>query len=148
MKLSIHQDERIQETEIIINCAYMDKRLQKLTDYIRQYSFSLEGESEGKLYQIPLEQIFYIETVDSRTFLYDCKHTYSSRQTLSSLEEKLKNTTFTRISKSCLLNVSHLKCVAPHVNHRLRAELKNGEQLIISRNYVESLKDKLRKQEE
>ena len=57
MKLSIHQDERIQETEIIINCAYMDKRLQKLTDYIRQYSFSLEGESEGKLYQIPLEQI-------------------------------------------------------------------------------------------
>ena len=36
MKLSIHQDEHITETEIIINCAYVDDRLQKLTDYIRQ----------------------------------------------------------------------------------------------------------------
>ena len=145
MKLSIHQDERIQETEIIINCAYMDKRLQKLTDYIRQYSFSLEGESEGKLYQLPIEEIYYIESVDSKTFLYDHERTYSSRQTLTILEEKLKNMTFVRISKSCLLNVSYLKCVAPYANHRLRAELRSGEQLIISRNYVEALKNKLRK---
>ncbi len=145
MKLSIHQDERIQETEIIINCAYMDKRLQKLTDYIRQYSFSLEGESEGKLYQLPIEEIYYIESVDSKTFLYDHERTYSSRQTLTILEEKLKNMTFVRISKSCLLNVSYLKCVAPYANHRLKAELRSGEQLIISRNYVEALKNKLRK---
>ena len=144
MKLSIHQDERIAETEIIINCAYMDERLQKLADYIRQFSFSLEGESDGKQYQIPIEQIFYIESVDNKTFLYDCERAYSNRQTLSALEEKLRNMTFVRISKSCLLNISYLKCVSPHVNHRLKAELQNGEQLIISRNYVELLKDKLK----
>ena len=145
MKLSIHQDEHITETEIIINCAYVDDRLQKLTDYIRQFSFSLEGEVDGKLYQIPVEQIFYIESVDNKTFIYDCERTYSCRKTLSALEEKLRNMTYIRISKSCLLNISYLKCVAPHVNHRLKAELQNGEQLIISRNYVESLKEKLRK---
>lgn len=145
MKLSIHQGEHIAETEIIINCAYMDERLQKLADYIRQFSFSLEGESDGKLYQIPVEQIFYMETVDNKTFLYSCEHTYSCKQTLSALEEKLRNMTFVRISKSCLLNVSYLKCVSPYINHRLKAELQNGEQLIISRNYVEALKEKLRK---
>lgn len=145
MKLSIHQDERIQETEIIINCAYMDERLQKLTDYIRQYSFSLECEAEGKQYQLPIEEIYYIESVDSKTFLYDHERTYSSRQTLTVLEEKLKNMTFVRISKSCLLNVSYLKCVTPYANHRLKAELRSGEQLIISRNYVEALKNKLKK---
>ena len=145
MKLSIHQDEHFTETEVIINCTYVDKRLQKLTDYIRQYSFSLECESDGNQYQLPIEDIYYIESVDSKTFLYDHEQTYSCRQTLTSLEEKLKNMTFVRISKSCLLNVSYLKCVAPHVNHRMKAELKNGEQLIISRNYVETLKNKLRK---
>lgn len=145
MKLSIHQDEHFTETEIIINCSYVDQRLQKLTDYIRQYSFSLECESEGKQYQLPIEEIFYIESVDSKTFLYDHERTYSSRQTLTVLEEMLKNMTFVRISKSCLLNVSYLKCVAPHINHRLKAELTNGEQLIISRNYVDALKNKLRK---
>ncbi len=91
------------------------------------------------------KQILYLESIDNKTFLYDSEHAYSSRQTLTSLEEKLKNMTFARISKSCLLNVSHLKCVAPHVNHRLKAELKNGEQLIISRSYVEVLKEKLKK---
>lgn len=145
MKLSIHQDEHFTETEVIINCSYVDKRLQKLTDYIRQYSFSLECESGGKQYQLPIEEIFYIESVDSKTFLYDHAQTYSSRQTLTVLEEKLRNMTFVRISKSCLLNVSYLKCVAPHINHRLKAELTNGEQLIISRNYVDALKSKLRK---
>ena len=145
MKLSIHQDDHFTETEVIINCAYVDKRLQKLTDYIRQYSFSLECESEGNKYQLPIEEIYYIESVDSKTFLYDHERTYSSRQTLTALEEQLQNMTFVRISKSCLLNVSYLKCVAPHVNHRLKAELHNGEQLIISRNYVEALKNKLRK---
>ncbi len=145
MKLSIHQDEHIAETEIIINCAYVDDRLQKLTDYIRQFSFSLEGEVDGKLYQIPVEQIFYIESVDNKTFIYDCERTYSCRQTLSALEEKLRNMTFIRISKSCLLNISYLRCVDPHMNPRVKPELQNGEQLIISRNYVESLKEKLRK---
>ena len=145
MKLSIHQDEHFTETEVIINCAYIDTRLQRLTDYIRQYTFSLECESEGNLYQLPIEDIFYIESVDSKTFLYDYERTYSCKHTLTALEEKLKNTTFARISKSCLLNISYLKCVAPFANHRLKAELKNGEQLIISRNYVEVLKDKLRK---
>lgn len=145
MKLSIHQDKQFTETEVIINCAYVDKRLQKLTDYIRQYSFSLECESDGNQYQLPIEDIYYIESVDSKTFLYDHERTYSSRQTLTTLEEQLKNMTFVRISKSCLLNVSYLKCVVPYANHRLKAELKNGEQLIISRSYVETLKNKLRK---
>ncbi len=145
MKLSIHQNDQFTETEIIINCAYVDTRLQRLTDYIRQYTFSLECESEGNLYHLPTEDIFYIESVDSKTFLYDCETTYSCKQTLTALEEKLKKTTFVRISKSCLLNISYLKCVAPFANHRLKAELKNDEQLIISRNYVEALKDKLRK---
>lgn len=145
MKLSIHQDKQFTETEVIINCAYVDKRLQKLTDYIRQYSFSLECESDGNQYQLPIEDIYYIESVDSKTFLYDHERTYSSRQTLTALEEQLKNMTFVRISKNCLLNVSYLKCVVPYANHRLKAELKNGEQLIISRSYVETLKNKLRK---
>ena len=145
MKLSIHQNDQFTETEIIINCAYVDTRLQRLTDYIRQYTFSLECESEGNLYQLPIEDIFYIESVDSKTFLYDHERTYSCKHTLTALEEKLKNTTFARISKNCLLNISYLKCVAPFANHRLKAELKSGEQLIISRNYVEALKDKLRK---
>lgn len=144
MKITINENNELKEDEIIINCAYMDGRMKKLVDYMRQFAFSIEGELDGKFYQIPIDKLYYIDTVDGKTFLYDSNHTYYSRQTLATLEKKLVHTTFIRISKSCLMNVSQLKCVEPYVNHRMRAELKNGEQLLISRNYVEDLKEKLR----
>lgn len=145
MKLNIHQDELLTETEVVINCPYVDNQIEKLSNYIRQYTISLECEYEGSIYQLPLEDILYIESVDNKTFLYTNEQTYLCRQTLTALEAKLKNTTFTRISKSCILNISNLKCVAPYTNHRLKATLTNREQLIISRNYIEALKAQLRK---
>lgn len=144
MKITINENNELKEDEIIINCAYMDGRMKKLVDYMRQFAFSIEGKLDGKFYQIPIDKLYYIDTVDGKTFLYDSNHAYYSRQTLATLEQKLVHTTFIRISKSCLMNVSQLKCVEPYVNHRMRAELKNGEQLLISRNYVEDLKEKLR----
>lgn len=145
MKLNIHQDKLLTETEVVINCPYVDNQIEKLSNYIRQYTISLEGEYEGSIYQLPLEDILYIESVDNKTFLYTLEHTYLCRQTLTALEAKQKNTTLARISKSCILNISYLKCVAPYTNHRLKAELTNGEQIIISRKYIEALKAKLRK---
>lgn len=145
LKLTINQNMELDEEEIIINCAYMDERMQKLVECIRRFTFSLEGELEGKIYQIPVEQICYVDSVDGKTFLYDSEHSYYCRQTLAALEKKLEHTTFTRISKNCLLNTEQLKCVEPYVNHRMKAELKTGEQLLISRNYIEALKEKLRR---
>lgn len=144
MKLTINQNMELEEAEIIINCAYMDERMQKLVDYIRRFTYSLEGELDGKVYRIPVEEIFYIDSVDGKTFLYDREHAYYSRQTLTALELRLRYTTFVRISKGCLMNVAQLKCVEPYMNHRMKAELKNGEQLLVSRNYIDDLTRKIR----
>lgn len=82
--------------------------------------------------------------MDGKTFLYLEKEVYTCRDTLTSLEERLSCTSFTRISKSCLVNTSFLKSVRPLYNHRLEAVLQNGEKLIITRNYIEPLKEKLK----
>ena len=50
------------------------------------------------------------------------------------------------ISKSCLVNTSFLQSVRPLYNHRLEATLQNGEKLVITRNYIEPLKEKLKEQ--
>lgn len=144
MKLTIHQDLNIPEPEIIIKCAHMDARLQHLVDLIRQHSFSLTGYQEEKEFQLPLEQIYFIDSVDGRTFLYLEKEVYSCRETLAALEEKLSRTSFIRISKSCIVNTSFLQSVRPLFNHRLEAALKNGETLIITRSYIDALKNKLK----
>lgn len=144
MKLTIQQNKELKEEEIFIHCIHVDKRIKKLADYIRQFTFSFEGETEGKQYQLTPESIYYIDSVDGKTFLYDNTQSYLCRQTLSSLETLLKDTTFVRISKNCILNTAYLKCVAPFTNHRMKAELKNGEHLLISRNYIDDLKEKIR----
>ena len=144
MKLTIHQDPDIPETEIIINCAHMDVRIQRLIALIRQHSFSLTAYQEEKEFQLPLEQIYFIDSVDGKTFLYLEKEVYFCRNTLAVLEEKLVHTSFIRISKNCIINTNFLKSVRPMYNHRLEASLENGETLIVTRNYIEALKNKLR----
>lgn len=145
VKLTINQDMNLSEEEIIINCVYADERIKKAADYIRQFFFSLEGEKDGRIYRIPIEEIYYADSADGRTFLYTRDDSYEIRRTLTALEEQLYRTSFVRISKNCLLNAAKLKYVQPYVNHRMKAELENGEQLVISRNYIETLKEKLRR---
>jgi len=143
MKLTIHEGMKELEDEIIINCGMVDKRLKHLIEYIRQYTFSLQGYQGNELFHLSVETLFYIESVDGKTFLYSTGQVYESRESLLALEGKLYNTPFVRISKSCLVNTACIKSVKPYVNHRMEAALKNGERLIISRNYIESLKEKL-----
>lgn len=85
-----------------------------------------------------------MDSADGRTYLYLGKEVYYCRETLASLEARLSRTSFTRISKSCLVNTSFLQSVRPLYNHRLEATLQNGEKLVITRNYIEPLKEKLK----
>ena len=91
-----------------------------------------------------VESIYYMDSTDGKTFLYQKAQVYQCRETLTALEEKLCQTTFVRISKNCIINTAFLQHVEPHFNHRLKAVLKNGEQLIITRNYIDTLRRKLR----
>lgn len=43
MKITLHEGLDLSEPEIEIRCHIADPRLRRLLDYIRQYSFSLEG---------------------------------------------------------------------------------------------------------
>lgn len=143
LRLTINQSLDNGEPEIIINCSVMDARLQKLVDIVRQYTFSLKGIDDGCYYNIPLENILYIDSVDGRTFLYCNDQHYECKDTLAFLENLLLHSPFVRISKNCIMNTSELKSVKSTLNHRMEAYLKNGEKLIVNRNYIEGLKKKL-----
>lgn len=144
MKLNIQEDLSLGETEITIRCPYMDNRLKRLVEQIRQYSSCLTGYQETKQFQLPLESIYYLESVDGKTFLYQKKEVYTCRENLAALESQLARSGFVRISKNCILNLAFLEYVEPLFNHRLKAILKNGEALIVSRNYIASLREQLK----
>ena len=85
-----------------------------------------------------------MDSADGRTFLYQKEGVYECRETLAVLEDKLKRTVFVRISKNCILNTAYLDHVEPLFNHRLKAVLTNGETLVVTRSYVELLRNALK----
>ena len=145
MKLSIFEKKSIDETEVVINCKSRNPEIDKLAKQIIQYDESISCRRDGRDYNIRINDIFYIETVDNMCFAATENETYELRKSLLQIESELKNTAVTRISKSMLLNVSKLKSVAPFPNHRMDGELTNGEHVIISRSYIAGLKEKIRR---
>lgn len=144
MKLRLHQRKELEETEIDIAYSRMTNRLSKMVGYIRQYTYMVEAFWNGKSFLIPLDEILYFDTTDRKTFLYTNKQVYECRKALIEVENELSNTTVIRISKETLLNTTALVNVRPYPNHRLMAELSNGENLIISRKYISILQNRLR----
>ena len=50
---------------------------------------------------------------------------------------------FLRCAKAMIVNIRKIRSVKSELNARMRAELLNGEQIVISRGYVKDLKEKL-----
>jgi len=121
----------------------MTPEIMRLIDAFKSQTTTLVGYTGNEMHTISAMDVFYIEAVDNRVFLY-CEHdVYETKQRLYKLEEMLENDDFSRISKSIIANLSKIKSFVPAVYGRLEAILVNGEKIIISRQYVSELKKKL-----
>ncbi|PHV69494.1 LytTR family transcriptional regulator [Sporanaerobium hydrogeniformans] len=146
MKFILEQSDEWSEVEIRVRCGQIDKALEKLIEQIRFYGFSVIGEKDGETFSINLEQIFYFEAVDNRTYVYCQNNVYACKQKLYELEDKLEAMNFQRISRSCILNIYKLISVKTLLYGRMEVTLENGEKLIVSRHYAELLKQKIEEQ--
>lgn len=143
MKVIVEQSGELTEVEVIIR--YNDKfgSVKRLTRYIEQFDFQLQGKEDGKTHYIPLNEIYYFESIDEKIFIYSVQKVFETSYRLYELEQLLKQSNFQRISKSTLLNIEKLESVRPLFNGKLEATLKNEEKLIINRHYVKLLKEKI-----
>jgi DNA-binding LytR/AlgR family response regulator len=143
LKLIIDQSLDHKEVEITIKCGLIDSELEKLISQIRLYFFSITGKKDGSSYLVRLEDIFYFESIEEKTFIYCDKDVFECDLKLYELEQQLAETHFVRISKSCILNIMKLESVYALLNGKLEAKLSNGEKVVITRHYVQSVKEKL-----
>ena len=144
MKLNLCQDSSVAETEITIRYAEMDTSIQRLIEKIEQHKSFIVGYQQNRQFQLPVDSIYFIDSVDGRTFLYQEKEVYECKETLVQLETRFCQTELVRISKNCIVNICFLSYVEPFFNHRLKAVLNNGETLIITRSYIDTLRTRLK----
>ena len=98
---------------------------------------------DSEIHRINPSDVFYIESVDDKTFLYCEREVYESKKKLYELEESLAVGDFLRVSKSAILNLRKVKSLVPAFSGRLEAILRNDERVPISRHYVRELKNVL-----
>jgi DNA-binding LytR/AlgR family response regulator len=142
MKLLIEQSSDCAETEIKITCSFVDERLKRLIEEIKLFSFSIPVQKDGRMVSVALENVYYFDTVDNKTFLYTDKEVYQCGRKLYELEAQFANTPFVRISKNSVLNTSYVDSVRTQFNGRLEAVLANGEKAIVSKHYLKAFRDK------
>lgn len=142
MKLVIEQSLECRETEIKVTCSIIDDRLKRLIEQIKLYSFSISAEKEGITIPVPLEDVYYFESVENKTYLYLAKEVYRCDKRLYELENLLQNTSFMRINKSCVLNTAVVAKVKAQFSGRLEATLKNNEKIVVSKHYIKDFRDK------
>lgn len=143
MKLKIEQSDEFDEIEVTIRCKTIDSRLQKAIDILQNTPKTLTVQNNGALKIIKTGLIYYIESVDEKTFVYCESEVYSSELKLYEFEELFSSISFVRISKACILNIDYIDSIRVLLNGKLEATLMNSEKVIITRHYVPMFRKKL-----
>jgi DNA-binding LytR/AlgR family response regulator len=143
VKITIKDRNPDDEDEIIIRCKDLDDSLLKLIYGLKMGTHKISGTKDGQITMIEPANVYYFEAVDNKVFLYCEREVFETKLKLYEIEKEFANTDFLRASKSSIINLSKVKSLVPTFNGRLEAILKNGERVIISRQYVTELKNKL-----
>ena len=129
-----------QPLTVIVEYPEYDKSVDNLINKIKNMSISFTGKSDGKTVSIDISDIYYIENVERKIFLYSKKDIYRYDGSMADIDSSISETDLVRISRTCFMNVSHLKEIMRIKNSHLEAVLDNGEKLIVSRKYLKDIK--------
>lgn len=133
-------EDKDSSLEVQIKYPSMNAQLQQLIQKIKSLDIKLVGSDNKRNSLLNIYDIFYIESVDRKTFIYTKDQVFRSNKKLYELMDELKGFGFVQINKSCIMNMDVLDSVKTIFNSRLKATLTNGEKVIITRTYIPEVK--------
>ncbi len=106
-KITITQIDKDENEEIIVRCHEINEEVLNIVEKLKKNQSILLGSKDSEVFRLNLNDIFYIESVDSKTFICTKENVYESKMKLYEIEHMLQNTNFFRCSKSMILNISN-----------------------------------------
>lgn len=132
------------ETEVVeIKCHTISDEVREIVSFVKSRQGVLSGKRDGNITEISVSDVFYIEAVDNRSFIYTASDNFEINMRIYELEEMLGKGSFVRVQKGMILNLMKIKSIKPGLSGRYVALLKNKEEVIISRSYVPVFKKAL-----
>jgi len=144
MKINVETIDKTKEEQVLIQCYEVTEDIAEIVEFIKSRDTTLVAYNDSQIYNVFLQDIYYFEAVDNKVFAYLENQVYELKHKLYELESIYEGKRFFRCSKSVIVNLMKIESIKPALNSRFMAKLENGEAVIISRQYVPQLKEKLK----
>ena len=122
-KISIKQIDPPQEEEILVQCYEITEDVLSVVEKLKSDETMLLASRDGEVFRVPAKEIYYVESVDNKTFIYLKKSVFDTKLKLYEIEEQCRGTKLFRCSKSMIVNIAKIRSVSSSVNGRLEAKL-------------------------
>lgn len=142
MKIEFIKVKDFSEECAVIMAVETSEEIQQAMDLLTGNAMKLAVYKDDSVHFCSQKDIYYVESVDDKTFVYTKNKCYETKKKLYELE-KILNKSFLRSSKSMICNIRKIKSVKSEYNGRMKATLLNNEEIVISRSYVKNLKERL-----
>ena len=130
-----------------INIIFNEENMGEVESLVRKMVLGegiyIDCENSRGIKKINIKDIEYIESFDNDVYAIVGKDRYKINEKLYSLEEKLNEYDFIRISKSVLVNIIKIDYIKPMFNCKLKLVLVNNDIIEVNRTYLKSFKERL-----
>lgn len=142
MKVVVEIVDSKEKEEAVIKATELTDSVKGAVDLLENGQKSIPVLENGKTMLCKTSSIYYIESVDKKTYIYTKDGCYETKYRLYELDEMLGNL-YCRCSKAMIINLRKIKNVRSEIGGRLFATLLNDEKVVISRSYVKTIKERL-----
>ena len=129
-----------QPLTVIIEYPEWNESVDSLVRKIGRMDLSFVGKTDDGSVNVSISDIYYIENVERKLFLYTKDEVFRFDGTMADIESRIYETGLVRISRTCIMNTEYLTQIRQIRNSHLEAVMENGEILIVSRKYLPDIK--------
>ena len=118
MKITMEKWEE-KEIEVVVKYPELDAQVTAIVTKLESLNHYVFGNDNGRVFRIHIYDIYYIESVDKKTFIYTKNQVFRSELKLYNLDQELEPYEFIQVSKSCILNLNVLESVKSLYNSKM-----------------------------
>ena len=142
MKINIDVNESYKDLEVVVKTPKITNEVTSILEILKlQQQKNIIGNKNEKIYILNPKDILIFYTSSQKVLADTLENSFEIKMKLYEIEELLKDTSFVRISKFSIVNVTKIKNIELSFNGYLIVNLINGKQESISRRYTQKVKD-------
>lgn len=135
MRLIRTKEDDLEENYLELHYSRIDEETAAIIKQLKEGPLYIEGSCDGRKLTVALQDIYYMETVDRKTFAYTKDTCIEIREALRDVIDEFSDAGFVRISKSAIVNINKVRRLQGDLNMRVMIYLKNDERLVMNRSY-------------